>query len=295
MTDTTSTRPQMGDETLSDVKLLQMASDVWIGMARPVTRQSDRWATVLEQHRWLGPFAVALLRAAMSRVRASLPQHAQSSWRDQILPGTLEAFTARMKHILDNYGSKIGLTDAQSAELASLITKDAEWLMRAAHFFEPQRAQSGVVEETPYHMANLVDALAQVKDTGDWWGEILNNIVAAMKSLGLSELRANSGRVFTIEQIDTRNIRALATPQPDRESEGEDIDTLDAMEAHEHWGVSVDTHGDDIVRIETAMLAGKADLSEQDLATIRTAARHLLSFAGAPMIIPRPTTHKGER
>ena len=96
MTDTTSTRPQMGDETLSDVKLLEMASDVWIGMARPVTRQSDRWATVLEQHQWLGPFAVALLRAAMSRARSTTG--AETAWiirLRELADAMLEAKTDR--------------------------------------------------------------------------------------------------------------------------------------------------------------------------------------------------------
>ena len=89
------------------------------------------------------------------------------------------------------------------------------------------------------------------------------------------------------------NDQLRSSPATVAESElREDQEALDGVNAHEHWGVSVDTHGDDLVRIETAMLAGKADLSEQDLATIRTAARHLLSFAGPSRLRPTPQTEK---
>jgi hypothetical protein len=66
---------------------------------------------------------------------------AQDTWRDQIIPGTLEAFIARMKHMLRNNGSNVGLTDKQAEDLAVLLTKDAEWLMRAAAFFEKSPPQ----------------------------------------------------------------------------------------------------------------------------------------------------------
>lgn len=58
-----------------------------------------------------------------------------------------------------------------------------------------------------YQMANLVDALAQASDSGDWWGETLMMVVAAMKILGIEKLHSNNGRDFTIEQIDRRDIR----------------------------------------------------------------------------------------
>ena len=66
---TPSTPAPVAESELRDSQLLEMAADVWINMARPVTRQSDRWVTVMHEHQWLGPYAVALLRAAMSRLR----------------------------------------------------------------------------------------------------------------------------------------------------------------------------------------------------------------------------------
>lgn len=60
-----------------------------------------------------------------------------------------------------------------------------------------------------YRMANLVDALSQVPNNGDWWGETLNTISDGMKTLRIDMLRSNSGRTFTQEQIESRNIRAL--------------------------------------------------------------------------------------
>jgi hypothetical protein len=52
--------------------------------------------------------------------------------------------------------------------------------------------------------------------------------------------------------------------------------------SHKHWGVSVDTSGDLIVRIETECLAGR-EISEADEDAIRTAAHHLLAFIGDPI------------
>lgn len=51
--------------------------------------------------------------------------------------------------------------------------------------------------------------------------------------------------------------------------------------AIEHWGVTVDRHGEEIVRIETSMLSGKQNLTAEDEEAIRTAAEHLLSFIGS--------------
>jgi hypothetical protein len=48
---------------------------------------------------------------------------------------------------------------------------------------------------------------------------------------------------------------------------------------HQHWGVTVDTHGEEIVRIETNMLTGR-EISEADEHAIRCAAYNLLGFIG---------------
>lgn len=48
------------------------------------------------------------------------------------------------------------------------------------------------------------------------------------------------------------------------------------------WFVTVGRYGESVLTIEPRMLAGKSDLSDEDLALIRGAAHHLLLFAGAP-------------
>lgn len=64
-----------------------------------------------------------------------------------------------------------------------------------------------MVPLSEYQMANLVAALAQVPDTGDWWGELLNIVYVAMGVKGLETLQANNGMQFTREQISTGAIR----------------------------------------------------------------------------------------
>lgn len=53
------------------------------------------------------------------------------------------------------------------------------------------------------------------------------------------------------------------------------------IKRHEHWRVSVETSGDQIVAIEPEMLAGR-EISEADEDAIRTAAHHLLAFINDP-------------
>ena len=48
----------------------------------------------------------------------------------------------------------------------------------------------------------------------------------------------------------------------------------------DHWGVDVRINGEDILTIESNCLFGKSDLSDSELKVIRTAAKHLLAFAG---------------
>lgn len=59
----------------------------------------------------------------------------------------------------------------------------------------------------PYQMGNLVDAIAQAEDTGDWWYEVLNIIVVAMDKWGLKELHSNRGNSYTRDDIFNYRIR----------------------------------------------------------------------------------------
>ena len=65
-----------------------------------------------------------------------------------------------------------------------------------------------------YQMGNLIDALAQVKDNGDWWGELQNIVAAAMDVQGVKELHSNTGRTFTRDQIWNHDIRPKPTATP---------------------------------------------------------------------------------
>lgn len=64
-----------------------------------------------------------------------------------------------------------------------------------------------MVPLNPYQMGNVIDALAQVPDTGDWWSELQDIIGVAMRVANIEEVRSNSGKVFTREQILNRAIR----------------------------------------------------------------------------------------
>jgi hypothetical protein len=49
----------------------------------------------------------------------------------------------------------------------------------------------------------------------------------------------------------------------------------------DHWAVTVERNGEQVVTIETNCLSGR-DISEGDEIIIREAAHHLLSFIGDP-------------
>lgn len=57
-----------------------------------------------------------------------------------------------------------------------------------------------------YQMANLLDALTQSCENGDWWHEFQDIIALVMDKRGILELRSNSGKVFTREQVFNRDI-----------------------------------------------------------------------------------------
>lgn len=48
----------------------------------------------------------------------------------------------------------------------------------------------------------------------------------------------------------------------------------------EHWRVEVSSYAEPILALEPGMCAGKADLTDDDRATIRECAFHLLAFIG---------------
>ena len=106
-----------------------------------------------------------------------------------------------------------------------------------------------------YQMGNLVDALSQVHDNGDWWGEFLNMVWAAMDKLGIAELRSNNGRTFTKDQVWSRNIRIpadgySALPRA-VETHGTQVTGLAGRPANS------DAHADSTPRFETIKLQAR--------------------------------------
>ena len=66
--------------------------------------------------------------------------------------------------------------------------------------------------------------------------------------------------------------------KPENADEG--FDSSVCSTSLQHWGVDVRVNGQDILTIESNCLFGKSDLSDMELEAIRTAAKHLLAFAG---------------
>jgi hypothetical protein len=57
-----------------------------------------------------------------------------------------------------------------------------------------------------YQMGNLLDALTQARENGDWYCELQDIIGVAMDKAGLNELQSNSGKTFTRRQVLDREI-----------------------------------------------------------------------------------------
>ncbi len=57
-----------------------------------------------------------------------------------------------------------------------------------------------------YQMGNLLDALTQSENNGDWHHELQDIIGVAMRKAGLKELTSNRGKRFTIEQVRSRDV-----------------------------------------------------------------------------------------
>jgi hypothetical protein len=70
-----------------------------------------------------------------------------------------------------------------------------------------------VVPLNEYQMGNLLDALTQAQDNGDWWHELQDIIGVAMQKFGIETLSSNRGAVFTRKQVQNRNIMTSVKPQ----------------------------------------------------------------------------------
>jgi len=64
-----------------------------------------------------------------------------------------------------------------------------------------------VVPLNEYQMGNLLDALTQATNNGDWYGELQDIIAVAMEIKGIKELQSNSGKRFTLDQVKHRAIK----------------------------------------------------------------------------------------
>jgi hypothetical protein len=56
-----------------------------------------------------------------------------------------------------------------------------------------------------YQVGNLIDAIGQAVDNGDWYGEFCNMVEQQME--GIEKLASNRGNKFTRTDIQSRNIR----------------------------------------------------------------------------------------
>lgn len=69
---------------------------------------------------------------------------------------------------------------------------------------EPVFLEYVMVPLKEYQMGNLIDAVAQVAETGDWYGEFCDIIAVAMRKSALTKLSSNRANVYTYEQIRAR-------------------------------------------------------------------------------------------
>lgn len=56
-----------------------------------------------------------------------------------------------------------------------------------------------------YQMGNLLDAVTQSRQNGDWYNEIFDIIAVAMEKADIKELYSNSGKTFTYEEVKNKN------------------------------------------------------------------------------------------
>lgn len=58
-----------------------------------------------------------------------------------------------------------------------------------------------------YQVGNLIDAIGQSIENGDWYGEFCNLVAASMVHHNIEKLGSNRGNEYTLKDIQTRNIR----------------------------------------------------------------------------------------
>jgi hypothetical protein len=61
---------------------------------------------------------------------------------------------------------------------------------------EPVSREYVMIPLNAYQMGNLIDALAQVAETGDWYGEFCDIIAVAMRKAALTELSSNPDKTY---------------------------------------------------------------------------------------------------
>lgn len=80
--------------------------------------------------------------------------------------------------------------------------------MLTGRFSEPPSfSQYVLLPMNAYRLGNLLDAVGQAQDNGDWYGEFCNIVHDAMQKVGVTELTSNRGNKFTLGDVMSRNIR----------------------------------------------------------------------------------------
>lgn len=64
-----------------------------------------------------------------------------------------------------------------------------------------------MVPLSEYQMGNLIDAVGQVQNNGDWWMETCYIVACGMRAAGLKQISSNRGHTFTLKDVETGNIR----------------------------------------------------------------------------------------
>lgn len=79
------------------------------------------------------------------------------------------------------------------------MTDISDW-----HLLIERKGPYAMIPLNEYQMANLLDALAQARDNGDWYGELQDIIGMVMKKQGIENLISNRGIKYTREQVQRR-------------------------------------------------------------------------------------------
>lgn len=73
-----------------------------------------------------------------------------------------------------------------------------------------RKGSYAIIPLSEYQMANLLDALTQAQENGDWWHELQDIIGVVMKKQEIESLRSNRGITFTRDQVLNRGIMSSA-------------------------------------------------------------------------------------